>query len=129
MIKNILQKSRQVEASPQSFLLRPSDWLGEGWWMMVAEVTLALSPAPFPCPRQGGHGREDNFSQVLPYLPEIPQPLVQFEIDILSKEGHGGPGRKQGTRGGGPRERVSSAHSENSDDTCLDGTQPSAHRI
>ena len=68
----------------------------------MAEVTLALSPAPFPCPRQGGHGREDNFSQVLPYLPEIPQPLVEFEIDILSKEGHGGPGRKQGQEEEGP---------------------------
>lgn len=75
-------------------------------------------PAPHPPSRQGGDRRGDNFSQVLAYLqmPEIAHLLVQFKIDILSKDGHREPRRKQRTRGG-TRERVSSQHSEDSGDT------------
>lgn len=106
------KNSSEIKASggrPTKFSLRTSDRLGEGWWTKVAGVTLALCTAPSPRPRQGGLGGEDKFSQVLPYLPEIPHFLVLIEIDILSKKGQRGPGRKQRARGGRPREGDCSA--------------------
>lgn len=93
-----------MEAKPQSLLLRPSDWLGEGRWMKVAQVTLALPTAPLPRPRQEGDRREGSFSRVLPFLqrPEIAHLLVHFKTDILSKEGHRLPRESRGQEERGP---------------------------